>query len=143
MNIAIASDHRGYELKEKIKNFLSDEKVNFTDFGPVSEESVDYPDYAKLVAENVKYGESNFGILICGSGIGMDMSANRIKGVRAVNVSSEKQAEMSRRHNNANIICLGADYIKYEDAVRYIKIFLNTEFEGGRHQRRVDKMDII
>jgi ribose 5-phosphate isomerase B len=141
MKISIAADHRGYKLKEKLKAFLKEKNIEVKDFGTDSEESVDYPFYAKKVAESVAAGESGYGILICGSGIGVDIVANKVKGVRSVNALNTELAAMSRKHNNANVISLASDFIDEETAKEAVDIFLNTEFEGGRHQRRIDQID--
>jgi len=142
MKIAIGSDHRGFPLKEGLKKYLSDKKIEFADTGTNSAESVDYPDYAKKVCEAVVNGGCDFGVLVCGSGIGVSISANRFRGIRAVNATNNNMAEMSRRHNNANVICFGSDFVDLEHAERYLEIFLNTDFEGGeRHERRIKKMD--
>ncbi|MBN1633831.1 MAG: ribose 5-phosphate isomerase B [Ignavibacteria bacterium] len=140
--IAIGSDHRGYNLKEMLINYLDSEKFQVIDFGTHSEESVDYPDYSVKVAKCVTDSDAHYGISICGSGIGVSIAANKIKGARAVNATSEKITEMSRRHNNANIICFGADFIDITTAIKYFNIFISTEFEQGeRHVRRVNKLN--
>jgi len=144
MNIAIGSDHRGFELKEKIKDYLKSKNHNVTDEGTDSTASVDYPDFSKKVGESVAKGESQFGIVICGSGIGVSIAANKVKGIRAVNATNKEMAEMSRRHNNANVICFGSDFIDFDTAVSYWEIFTATEFEGGeRHERRINKINNI
>jgi ribose 5-phosphate isomerase B len=142
--IAIGTDHRGYKMKEALKVFLSSENIEYTDFGTYSEESVDYPDFAKPVAESIQKNESEFGVLICGSGMGICVPANKYKGIRAVNILSEKMAIMGRRHNNANVICFGADFVDIETAIVCLKIFLKTPFDTDvRHKRRVDKVNSI
>jgi ribose 5-phosphate isomerase B len=138
--IAIGADHRGYEHKELIKEFLASENYEVKDFGTNSSESVDYPDYAKKVAASVSSGESEFGILICSNGIGVSIAANKVNGIRAANVFSENMAEMSRKHNNANVICFGGETVDINTVKKCLKIFLNTESEGGRHKRRVEKI---
>jgi len=144
MNIAIGSDHRGFELKEKIREYLKNKNHNVIDEGTFSSESVDYPDFSKKVGESVAKGESQFGIVICGSGIGVSIAANKVKGIRAVNATNNEMAEMSRRHNNANVICFGSDFIDFDTAVKYWEIFSSTEFEGGeRHERRINKINNI
>lgn len=144
MNIAIGSDHRGFELKEKIKEYLISNNHNVIDEGTYSTESVDYPDFSKKVGESVAKGESQFGIVICGSGIGVSIAANKVKGIRAVNATNKDMAEMSRRHNNANVICFGSDFIDFDSAVKYWEIFSSAEFEGGeRHERRINKINNI
>ncbi|MCX7833708.1 MAG: ribose 5-phosphate isomerase B [Ignavibacteria bacterium] len=142
--ISIGSDHRGYELKELIKNYLKSEGYNIIDFGTHTKESVDYPDFAVKVATSVKEGKAKYGIAICGSGIGVSIAANKIKGIRAVNATSEIITEMSRKHNNANVICFGADTINFATAKKYLTIFFNTEFEQEeRHLRRVEKLNSL
>ncbi len=138
MKIAIGSDHRGYELKEYIKKTV--EGHEFVDFGTDSEDSCDYPDFAIKVAQSVAKGESERGILICATGIGMSITANKVRGAYAALVLNEKMAEFSRRHNNANIIVLPADLIEKDDAIKFIDIFMKTDFEGKRHARRFDKI---
>jgi ribose 5-phosphate isomerase B len=141
--IAIGADHRGYKSKELIKKFLTSEGYEVKDFGTNSTESVDYPDFAKKVAESVSSGESEFGILMCSNGIGVSIAANKVKGIRAANVFSEKMAEMSRRHNKANVICFGGETVDIDVIKKSLLIFLKTEFEGGRHKRRIDKIEIL
>jgi ribose 5-phosphate isomerase B len=142
MKIAIGSDHRGYTLKEELKKHFAGNGIEFTDFGTDSEASADYPDYAKLVGNAVNGGDFNYGVLICGSGIGVSIAANKVKGIRAVNANNNNLAEMARKHNNANVICFGSDFIDVEKAVRFFEIFINTEFEGGeRHNRRISKLE--
>lgn len=144
MTISIGSDHRGFELKKRLKEYLEKKNNKVIDFGTDSETSVDYPDFAKKVGQSVASGESNFGIAICGSGVGISIAANKVKGVRAVNATNEKVTEMSRRHNDANVLCLGADFVDFETAMKYWDIFSSTIFEGGeRHQRRIDKLNNI
>lgn len=144
MIISIGSDHRGFELKERIKEYLIKKNHKALDFGTDSNASVDYPDFSKKVGESVAKGESKFGIVICGSGIGVSIAANKVKGVRAVNATNSDMAEMSRKHNNANVICFGADFIDFDTAVKYFEIFVNTDFEGGeRHNRRIEKINNI
>jgi ribose 5-phosphate isomerase B len=141
--IAIGSDHRGYNYKEQIKNYLLSNNYEVKDFGTDSAESVDYPDYAKKVADSIVSGESEIGVLICGTGIGVSIAANKIKGIRAANVTSEKMAEMSREHNNANIICFGGDIMDIDTVIKCLGIFLKTEFGGGRHIQRVAKIKML
>ncbi len=140
MKIAIGSDHAGYELKEKIKEFLKENKYEFEDFGTDSSDSVDYPDFAKRVSEAV-IGGFNFGILICGSGIGMSMAANKFPGVRAAFCMNPELAKASREHNNANVLTLGARFIGEDLAKKIVKTFLETEFtDEERHIKRVKKI---
>ena len=138
--ICIASDHAGYDMKEKIKDFLIDEDISVIDLGPFTRNSVDYPDYAKKVAKRVLLKKSDTGILVCGSGTGMAMTANKFKGIRAAQCYSKKSTILSRQHNNANIICLGSRILKKKDAFKFVNYFLKTKFEGGRHQKRIDKI---
>ena len=141
MKIAIASDHAGFVLKEEVKSFLKRKKYTVKDLGSYSEESVDYPDYAKKTARFVSSKKVSKGILICGSGIGMSIAANRFKGVRAAACESPYTAKMSRLHNDANILCLGARILPVKKALKLIEIWLSTKFEGGRHKRRIRKLD--
>lgn len=139
--IAVGSDHRGFWLKNKIIEYLQNQGYEVKDFGCFSEESADYPDFAFKVAVDVAQGKFWRGVLICGSGIGMSISANRIKGVRTALCRTEFDARMSRNHNNANVLALGADVSSENTALKIVDTFLKEEFEGGRHQRRVNKMD--
>ena len=138
--ICISSDHAGYNLKETIKSFLVDKEVSLIDLGPFSNNSVDYPDFAKKTAKRVATQKSEIGILVCGSGTGMAISANKIKGICASVCFNAISTRLSRLHNNANIIALGSRLTKKSDALKLIKIFLNTKFEGGRHLRRIKKI---
>lgn len=138
--IAIGADHRGYKYKELVKEFLTSEGYEVKDFGTDSSESVDYPDFARKVADSVSRGESEFGVLLCSNGIGVSIAANKVDGIRAANVFSENMAEMSRKHNKANVICFGGETIDIDVIKKCLLIFLNTEFEGGRHKRRVEKI---
>ena len=138
--ICIASDHAGYVLKEKIKDYLIKKSISVIDLGPNNEDSVDYPDYAKKVAKRLIVGKSDSGILVCGSGAGMAITANKFKGIRAVQCYNKSSTILSRQHNNSNIICLGSRLLKYKDAFKYVTYFLNTKFEGGRHQKRINKI---
>ncbi len=140
MKIAIASDHGGYNLKQKILEYLKD-KYEIVDFGTNSPESCDYPIYAKKVADAVLNQGFEWGILICGTGIGMAICANRYKGIRAANVSDTYSAKMTRLHNNSNILTLGERTIGIGLAIDIVDIWLNTDFEGGRHQKRIDMLD--
>ena len=136
--IAIGSDHGGFELKQEIMKHLDETGVAYKDFGTYSQDSCDYPVYAELVSKAVVSGEYESGILICGTGIGISISANKVKGVRAALCHDCYSAEFTRRHNNANILALGGRVIGAGHALKIVDIFLNTEFEGGRHARRVD-----
>jgi ribose 5-phosphate isomerase B len=140
MKIAIGSDHRGVEVKRRIVVLLGQLGHQAIDVGPQGKESVDYPDYAFRVAQAVADGEAERGILICGTGMGMCIAANKVAGVRAAPCHDSITAEMSRRHNNANVLCLSADLLGEELIDRMVKIWLETDFEGGRHARRVDKI---
>lgn len=138
--IALGSDHGGFILKEAIKLYLENEKILFKDFGTFSEESVDYPLFAEKVARSIQSGESNIGVLCCGTGIGISIAANKFKGIRAALCTNEFCAEMSRRHNNANILCLGGRVIDENTAKKLVKIFLKTPFDGGRHEKRINQI---
>jgi len=140
MKIALGADHAGYELKEKIKQHLQQQQIAIQDEGTSSNESVDYPDFAAKVAHDVSDRRADLGILVCGSGIGMAISANKIDGIRAANVSSEYEAQMSREHNNANVLALGSRILQEDEAVRIVDKWLATSFAGGRHERRVEKI---
>jgi ribose 5-phosphate isomerase B len=140
MKIAIGSDHAGFELKEKIKSELERQGFHLTDAGTSSTDSVDYPDFARAVGESVASGQAERGILVCGSGIGMAIAANKVAGVRAANVRSELEAQLSREHNDANVLALGARILGEESAFKIIETWLKTAFTGGRHQRRVEKI---
>ncbi len=138
--ICISSDHAGYNLKEKIKSNLVKKGVRLIDLGPFKLKSVDYPDYAKKTARRVAAKKSDAGILICGSGTGMAISANKIKGIRAAVCYNTQSTRLSRQHNNANIIAVGSRLTNKNTVMKMIKIFLNTKFEGGRHLRRIKKI---
>jgi ribose 5-phosphate isomerase B len=140
MKVAIASDHRGYHLKEKVISLLRAKGHEVIDEGPPSDASVDYPDFAALVARKVSRGEVDRGILICGTGIGMAISANKFAGVRAAACVDEVTAELSRRHNDLNVLCLSGDLLSSRSTERLVEIWMDTEFEGGRHERRVEKI---
>jgi len=141
--IAIACDHGGLSLKNSVVTWLKEWDYQVQDFGVHSNTSVDYPDYAVLVGKAVVSGECSCGILICGTGIGMAISANKVAGVRAANVENIYSARMFREHNNGNVLCLGARITGIEIAKEIVKSYLSTEFSGGRHQRRVNKMMAI
>ena len=138
--IFISSDHAGFKLKEFIKIYLSKKKLYFKDLGPKNDNRVDYPDFAHKVARKVKAGKNNIGILICGSGMGMSMAANRHKNIRAALCFNLKSTKLSRLHNDANIITLGSRLISKKNALNFVGIFLKTKFEGGRHLKRVRKI---
>jgi ribose 5-phosphate isomerase B len=143
MKIIVGCDHGGYELKEKVVPHLKGHDYEVEDIGTHSMESVDYPVYALKVARAIADGKADRGILICGSGIGMCMTANRISGVRAIQISEPFAAKMSRRHNDSNILCLGGRFIGQDLAFEVVDTWLREPFEGGRHQRRVDLMDSL
>ena len=138
--VCIASDHAGYNLKEDIKNYLVDKKLSVFDMGPYDSQSVDYPDYAKKLGNRIKLKKSDVGILVCGSGTGMAISANKIKTIRAAVCYNSKSTRLSRQHNNANIIAIGSRLTKKKLSLKLVDIFLKTKFEGGRHLRRVKKI---
>lgn len=140
MKIAIGGDHAGFEYKEKLVSFLSKNGHEVKDFGPFSEASVDYPDFVHPVADSVESKTHDFGILICGSGNGVTMTANKHQGIRAALCWNEELAGLARQHNNANIICIPARFVDYSVAQGMTDTFLNKDFEGGRHQNRVNKI---
>ena len=139
-NIFISSDHAGFDLKEIIKKFLSKKKIKFYDLGPYNNNKVDYPDFAHKVAKKVKIKKNHVGILVCGSGMGMNIVANRHKNIRAVQCFNLKSAKLSRLHNDANIITLGSRLLSKKNALNCVSIFLKTKFEGGRHSKRIKKI---
>lgn len=141
--IAIGSDHAGFELKQKLINYLNSKNVTTTDKGCYSEERADYPDYGHTVAMAILNNESEFGILMCGSGNGINMSANKHKGIRSALCWNHEIAALARQHNNANILVLPARYISEEEAFMCVDTFLKETFEGGRHQQRIDKIDVV
>jgi ribose 5-phosphate isomerase B len=138
--ICIASDHGGYSLKEDIKDLLISKNISIIDLGPFENKTVDYPDYAKKLANRIKVKKSDVGILVCGSGTGMAISANKIKSIRAAVCYNTKSTILSRQHNNANIIALGARLTNKILSLKLVEIFLKTKFEGGRHSKRVKKI---
>lgn len=138
--IALASDHGGYDLKVILKAYLLDQGFEVLDLGSAGSESVDYPDYAAALASAIKENRAPRGILLCGSGIGISMAANRYRHVRAALVHDRLTAELSRQHNDANVLVMGGRVIGPDVAIDCLKAFLNTDFDGGRHQRRIDKM---
>lgn len=143
MKIGIASDHRGFQMKSRLIQLTEALGHEVKDFGPTSTDSVDYPDYAGFVASAVSSGNVDRGILICGTGIGMCIAANKFLGVRAANCNDSVTAEFSRLHNNANVVCLSADQLSDQLAEQIIRIWLKTDFEAGRHSRRLDKISEI
>ncbi len=138
--VCIASDHAGYKLKEDIKNHLIDKSISVFDLGPFNDQSVDYPDYAKRLGNRIKFKKSDVGVLVCGSGTGMAISANKIKTIRAAVCYDLKSTRLSRQHNNANIIALGSRLTKRKLSLKLVDVFLTTKFEGGRHLKRVKKI---
>ena len=138
--IFISSDHAGYKLKEEIKSLLSKKKISFLDIGPHNDNRVDYPDFAHKVARRVKANKNNIGIVVCGSGMGMNIAANRHKNIRAAQCFNLKSTKLSRLHNDANIITLGSRLLSKKLALSCVIAFLNTKFEGGRHLKRIKKL---
>ena len=143
MRIALASDHAGYAEKERLKTVLTDLGVEFDDLGTRSEESVDYPDYARAVAEQVADGRVEQGLLVCGSGTGMAITANKVPGVRAAVAWSEEIARLARQHNNANVLAIGARTTPPDEIPNIVRAWFTTEFEGGRHAARVNKISDV
>lgn len=141
MKVAIASDHGGFNLKRAVVRYLKDKGIEYEDFGTDSSDSVDYPDFARPLSEKVKNGEFDRGILICGTGIGMSIAANRISGVRCALVHDTFSAKATREHNNSNVLAMGERVIGVGLALEIVDVWLNTEFEGGRHERRVNKIE--
>ncbi|MBQ8671901.1 MAG: ribose 5-phosphate isomerase B [Alphaproteobacteria bacterium] len=139
MKIAIAADHGGYELKEVIKKYFTD--IEWLDLGTDSSDSVDYPDFAHKMAKTLHNNEASLGILICGTGVGISIAANRHKGIRAALIYSSEVARLAKQHNNANVLVFGGRTMNAGDVIGYIKIFLHEDFEDGRHQRRLDKIE--
>lgn len=143
MKVALGCDHGGLNIKNAVIEYLKDNNIEYTDFGCYTDESVDYPVYAYMVATAVVDNKDTLGILCCGTGIGISMAANKVKGIRAAVCTNEFMAEMTRRHNNSNILCMGGRIIDEETAVKLATLFLNTEFEGDRHIKRVDMITAI
>ncbi len=141
--IAIGSDHGGYKLKEEIKKYLDEKEIEYKDCGTYSEQSVDYPDIAKDVAKRVQSKECDSGILICRSGIGMSIVANKFKGIRCAKCENEEEAKFSKMHNDSNILALGADYITTSTAICVVRAWIATPFEGGRHAERIKLIEEI
>ncbi len=141
--IALGSDHGGYDLKERVKAYLDKEGIAYKDYGCHSKESCDYPVFGKAAAEAVASGECDKGIVICTTGIGISIAANKVAGIRCAHCTDPLSAEMTRRHNDANVLALGAGITGPNLAKRMVEVFLNTEFEGGRHARRVAQLDAI
>jgi RpiB/LacA/LacB family sugar-phosphate isomerase len=143
MKIAMGADHAAFPLKNHLRDSLRLAGHEVTDFGTDSAESTDYPDYAKLVAESVASGASDRGILVCTTGMGMCIAANKIDGIRAALAMNRDEVQLTRAHNNANVLTLGSKYTGETDAREFVRLFLETPFEGGRHQRRVDKISAL
>lgn len=141
MKIALASDHAGYNFKEELKKRLEKEGHTVEDFGCHSSESCDYPDFGIPATQSVAHGENERAILICTNGIGMSMLANKIPGIRAALVYNKKVAEITRKHHNSNVLCLGAQEFEWQDLFSFVEIWIITDFEGGRHERRIKKVE--
>ena len=141
--IAIGSDHGGYKIKEEIKKYLDEKEIKYEDIGCFSEESVDYPNIAKEVATKIQKKECDRGILICRSGVGMSIVANKFKGIRCVCAYNEQETKFSRMHNDSNVIAIGADYFSASEIIRMVRIWIATEFEGGRHSQRIKIIEEI
>ena len=141
--IALAADHAGFDEKEKVKRTLDELGIQYEDFGTVSSDSVDYPDYARKVAEGVSSGQFDQGLLVCGSGTGMAIAANKVKGVRAAVAWSPEIAALARQHNDANVLSLPARFIPEDQAAEIVKAWFRADFEGGRHEKRVEKIKEI
>ena len=142
MKIGVACDHAGFEYKEQLKKYLSSKGNKITDFGCYSEESVDYPDFAHQLSNSVENNENDLGIQFCGTGNGINMSANKHQGIRSALCWNTHIAEQSRKHNNANVLTMPARHLSWEEIKEIVDVFLKTEFEGGRHERRVSKINI-
>lgn len=140
MKVALGCDHGGFALKEAVREYLERRGIPYEDFGAFSTDSVDYAPIAAKAARFVAEGKAEFGVLICSTGLGISMAANKVKGIRAAVCTNEFCAEMTRRHNNANILCMGGKVVDQETALKLVDIFLNTGFDGGRHQRRIDQI---
>lgn len=143
MNLAIASDHAGFKLKNELLVYLLEKGFELQDFGPDSADSVDYPDYSHKVADSVATGENDLGIVICGSGNGVCITANKHKGIRAALAWEEEIASLARQHNNANVLCLPARFISKNKAFKIVDAWLNATFEGGRHENRIQKIELL
>ena len=140
MKIAIGCDHGGFELKEAVRGYLEERQIPYEDFGAYNTDSVDYAPIAAKAARAVAAGQADFGVLVCSTGIGISMAANKVKGIRCALCGDTLSAEMCRRHNNANILCMGGKVVDKDTALKLLYIFLHTEFESGRHQRRIDQI---
>lgn len=138
--LALGCDHGGFELMKAVKNYLDKNNIQYKDFGTLTGEPVDYPDIAKVVCDSVVSGECENALLFCGTGIGISMAANKVKGIRAACCSDYFSAKFTRLHNDANVLCMGGRVVGPGLAIEMVDVFLNTEFEGGRHQKRIDKI---
>lgn len=143
MKIALAADHAGFQLKEHLKAWLEQQGHEVTDFGTQSDQSTDYPDYAEAAAGAVASGEAERGLLVCYTGVGMSIAANKVAGIRAALAANDETVQLTRQHNDSNVLTIGAKYTTPEEAERYVATFLSTVFEGGRHSRRVAKITAI
>ena len=141
LKIALGADHAGYEYKDKLISYLTENGYSCVDCGTNGPESVDYPVYASKVCELVRSEECDFGILVCGTGIGMSIAANKHRGIRAALCNEPESTAMTRHHNNSNVLCLGARMISFETALELTNVFISTEFDGGRHERRIEMLD--
>lgn len=140
MRISIASDHGGFEQKQELVRYLEGKGLDVIDRGPDTDDSVDYPDFAEVACKDVRSGEAEFAILVCGTGIGMAIAANKMRGIRAANVTSPEFAQLSREHNNANVLTLSGRFVSLDENEAIVDAFLDTPFAGGRHERRVGKI---
>ena len=140
MTIAIGADHAGFSLKEGLREALSKQGYEIVDFGTASDQSTDYPDYAAKVARAVARGDADFGLLVCSTGVGMSIAANKVRGVRAALAYNPEEVGLTRAHNDANVLAIGAKYTTLDQAKEMVGVFLSTPFDGGRHERRVNKM---
>jgi len=143
VKLAIAADHGGFELKEKLVSSFAEKGIELKDLGTYSVEACDYPDLAQKMCAGINDKEIDTGILICGSGIGISIAANRCKGIRAAILYNDEVAHLAREHNNANVAVFGARMMDYDDVIRRLEVFLNTDFEGGRHQNRIEKIEKV
>lgn len=143
MTIAIASDHRGFKMKEELKKYLDEKEINYKDFGTYSDERMDYPVVAVKATKAVQNKECDFGVLICGTGFGMCLVANKFKGIRCTPCYNEETAKFARMHNNANMLALGAEHLEENEAIRILRVFLASSFEGGRHTDRLKMIEEI
>jgi ribose 5-phosphate isomerase B len=143
MKVAIGADHAGFEVKEKIKKLLDEMQIPYEDVGTYSTDPVDYPDFSAKVGQKVASGEVDQGIVVCGSGIGVAIAANKIKGIRAAQAWNEETARLARQHNNANVLAIGARVLPEEEISKIIRAWFNANFDGGRHQRRIEKIKAL